>query len=291
MSRFPAARGDYSYVDAQGVTIHYYVWLAGTPKAVVQLAHGLGEYATRYEPLAQDLVAAGYVVYADDHRGHGRTGLEQHGGDVTKLGKLGPGGVRATVESIRQLTAIARADHPHLPIVLLGHSLGSIFAQMILNEHADDYAAAVLTGTPYRTLRHMNSGDLNKRHAHLGTTGAEWLSRDPSVAQAFANDPLTFDAKAAKLFGLRDGLRLLGRPVALSRDLPILIQIGDEDPLGGPKSVQLLAEAYRRRGGLTDVTLDIYPGARHEVFNETNRDEVVNDLVTWLDQHVGVHAK
>jgi alpha-beta hydrolase superfamily lysophospholipase len=285
------ARGDYTYLDAEGITIHYYVWRSGTPKAVVHLVHGLGEYATRYEQFAQDLVAAGYAVYAGDLRGHGQTGVQQYGGDTTKLGKLGPGGVRATIAGIRQLSGIARAEHPHLPLVLLGHSLGSIFAQIILNEHADLYDAAVLSGTPYRTLLHMNSGALNKRFRHLGSTGAEWLSRDPAVAPAFVADPLTFDAQAAKLFGLIDGMRLLGRPTKLAKNIPLLIQIGSEDPLGGPKSVDLLAAAYRKRGGLTDVTVDVYPGARHEVYNETNRDEVIKDLVVWLDKRVGSRGK
>ena len=291
MHKFEAARGDYSYVDAEGVTIHYYVWRAPSPKAVIHLIHGLGEYATRYEPFAQDLVAAGYTIYAGDLRGHGETGIQQYAGDLSRLGRLGPGGVRATIAGVRKLSQIARSDHPHLPLVLLGHSLGSIFAQMILNEHsgqgAADYDAAVLSGTPYRTLLHMNSGALNKKFRHLGSTGAEWLSRDPEVSIAFAKDPMTFDAQAAKLFGLVDGMRLLGRPTRLARDLPMLIQIGSEDPLGGPRSVELLAKAYRGRGGLSDVTVDIYPGARHEVYHETNRDEVIADLVQWLDQHVG----
>jgi len=292
MTTFSAARGDYTYVDAEGVTIHYYEWRSGTPKAIVHLVHGLGEYATRYEGFAQRLVAAGYAVYAGDLRGHGQTGVQQWGGDLTRLGRLGPGGVRATIAGIRQLSTIARAEHPHLPQVLLGHSLGSIFAQMILNEDggrgAAAYDAAVLSGTPYRTLLHMNSGALNKRFRHLGSTGAEWLSRDPAVAPAFVADPLTFDAQAAKLFGLVDGMRLLGTPVKLAKNIPLLIQIGSEDPLGGPTSVRLLAAAYRGKGGLTDVTVDIYEGARHEVYNETNRVEVVKDLTDWLDERVGV---
>lgn len=295
MPAFSAARGDYSYVDADGVTIHYYEWRAGTPKAVVQLVHGLGEYATRYEEFAQRLVAAGYAVYAGDLRGHGQTGVQQWAGDLTKLGRLGPGGVRSTIAGIRQLSGIARSEHPHLPLVLLGHSLGSIFAQMILNADdgrgAADYDAAVLSGTPYRTLLHMNSGPLNKRFRHLGSTGAEWLSRDPAVAPAFVADPLTFDAQAAKLFGIVDGMRLLGTPTKLAKDIPLLIQIGSEDPLGGPRSVELLAAAYRRKGGLSDVTLDVYEGARHEVYNEINRVEVIAALTRWLDEHVGVPAK
>ena len=285
MPKFTAARGDYTFEDAEGVTIHYYEWRAGKPKGIVQIVHGVGEYATRYEDLAQALVAAGYTVYSGDLRGHGRTGVTQHEGDLTKLGKLGPGGVKAMIAGIRQLSGIAHAEHPKLPLVLLGHSLGSILGQMMLNDDADPYAAAVLSGTPYRTLRHMNGGDLSKRHRPPGGggTGTEWLSRDPDVWTRFAADPLTFDAKVAKLFGVREALGLLGRPTKISHDLPLLILIGEEDPLGGPKSVELLARAYRRRGGLSDVEVKIYPGGRHEMFNEINREEVFADLVAWLD--------
>ncbi len=285
MPRFTAARGDYTFEDAEGVTIHFYVWRAGHPKAIVQIVHGVGEYATRYEDLAQALVAAGYTVYAGDLRGHGQTGLQQWGHDTTKLGRLGPGGVRATIAGLRQLSGIAHDEHRRLPLVLLGHSLGSIFAQMILNDDASPYAAAVLSGTSYRTVRHMNGGDLSKRHRPAGGgTGHEWLSRDPDVWTRFAADPLTFDAKVAKLFGVVEALRLLGRPTKLNRDLPLLILIGSEDPLGGPRSVELLANAYRARGGVTDVEVEIYEGGRHEMFNETNRDEVIADLVAWLER-------
>lgn len=291
MPKFTAARGDYTFEDAEGITVHYYVWRAGTPKAVVQIVHGAGEYATRYEDLAQALVAAGYDVYAGDLRGHGQTGLEQWSHDMTKLGRLGPGGLRSTVAGIRQLSGIAHAEHAKLPLVLLGHSLGSILGQMILNDDASPYSAAVLSGTPYRTLRHMNGGDLSKRHRLPGGTGTEWLSRDPDVWTRFAADPLTFDAKVAKLFGVREALRLMGRPKRLNRDLPLLILIGSEDPLGGPKSVELLARAYRGRGGLSDVEVKIYEGGRHEMFNEINRDEVVADLVAWLDSKLVAPAR
>ena len=273
-----------TFTDEQGVVITYYVWPVERPRAVIQLAHGVGEYAQRYAGLAAALNAAGYTVYADDHRGHGQTGLDQWQGDRSKLGHLGPGGLRATVESVRQLTRIARDEHPDAPLVLLGHSWGSLMAQMIVNRHADEYDALVLTGTAYRMFGSMASGDLNKRHKHLGTTGFEWLSRDIAVHAAAAADPLMVDAKVMTLFGVADSLRLLGRPAkALPRDLPLLIQIGSDDPLGGEKSVRKLAAAYERRSGLTDVTVHVYPEARHEVFNELNKDEVIADLTGWLD--------
>jgi len=286
MVKFIAERDHRTFVDAQGVTIHYYVWAPGRPKAVVQLAHGVGEHALRYEVLAQELVNAGYAVYADDHRGHGMTGVEMTDGDSSRMGRLGPGGLRATIQDLRDLSAIIRTDHPELPLVLLGHSWGSLMAQIILNDHAADYDAAVLTGTSYRMPGYMNSGDLNARHAHLGDTGVEWLSRDPEVHALFRADPLTFDAKILKLFGVRDGLRLFGRPKRLSRDIPLLVMVGDDDPLGGEPGAVKLVEEYARRGGLTDVELSVYAEARHEVFNELNQADVRRDLIEWMDERL-----
>ncbi|PRY66935.1 alpha-beta hydrolase superfamily lysophospholipase [Glaciihabitans tibetensis] len=288
MPKFTTFRDDLTFVDAHGVTIHYYAWRAAKPVGVVQIAHGLGEYAGRYENLAQELVNAGYSVYADDHRGHGRTGLEQHNGDATKLGRLGPGGLRAAADAIHQLSGIIRSELPGVPLAVVGHSWGSLMVQWILNKHAADYDAAVLTGTAYRVPGQMKSGPLNAAHKHLGSTGYEWLSRDPLVAQAFLEDPLTFYADARKLFGVRDGLHLYGLPSrTLGNDLPLLIMIGSEDPLGGERSVRELANAYIRRSHLTDVKVTVFAGARHDIFNETNRDEVIADLIAWLGEHLG----
>ncbi|WP_121371974.1 alpha/beta hydrolase [Frondihabitans australicus] len=289
MALADVARTDRTYVDAFGVEITYYVWAAPSPRGVVQLAHGVGEYALRYTELAENLVRAGYTVYADDHRGHGATGIAQWGEGSGRLGHLGPGGLRATQDALRQLTGIIRSEHDETPVVLLGHSWGSLMAQNIANEHASSYDGLVLTGTAYRTPGSMNGGDLNKRHAHLGTTGFEWLSRDPAVAQAMSVDPLAVEASVLKLFGLRDSLRLYGRPGRdLARDLPVLIMVGDDDPLGGAKSAERLAHAYLNRSHLTDVELIVYDGARHEVFNETNRAEVTQDLIAWLDDRFAV---
>ncbi len=283
MIQFTGARRERTFVDADGVTIHFDQWKTGRPIGVVQLLHGLGDHSGRYEDLAQRFVAAGFTVYADDHRGHGRTGLAQWGGDRARLGELGPGGIRSTIESIRALTGIIRTENPGVPLALLGHSWGSLLAQDIVNRHSGDYDALILTGTAYRTPLRMNGGDLAKRHRALGDTGYEWLSRDERVARDFLDDPLTFTASAVKQFGLVDSLRLLGRPARrIGHDLPVLIQIGAEDPLGGPRSVELLARAYLRRSRLSDVRLIVYPEARHEIFNEINRDEVYADTIGWL---------
>ncbi|MDN4598217.1 alpha/beta hydrolase [Leifsonia virtsii] len=276
-----------TFDDENGTRIYFDVYAPtpdGTrPAAVVQLAHGVGEHAGRYRPLAEHLAANGYAVYADDHLGHGRTGLEQWNGDATKLGRLGPGGLRAAVRDVHAFTALIRDENPDLPLVYVGHSWGSLIGQMLLNHHSEDYDAAVLSGTAYRVLGSMNGGDLNKRHAHLGTTGAEWLSRDTAVAQAFMDDPLTTLTPLQKLFGMADAARLLGRPARdLPNDLPLLIQVGSEDPLGGPASARKLEHSYRTRSKLSDVTTIVYDGARHEIFNETNREEVFADLTAWL---------
>jgi alpha-beta hydrolase superfamily lysophospholipase len=282
---FSAARGDSSFTDAYGVEIVYSTWRAARPKGIVQIAHGVGEHGLRYEPLAQDLVRAGYTVHVNDHRGHGRTGLGQWEGDHAKLGRLGPGGLRAAIAAVEQMSAVARADTPGVPLVLLGHSWGSLMAQRIVNTSSASYDGVVLSATAYRLPGWMNSGDLNARHAGSGPTKFEWLTRDRSIIDAMAVDPLAVEADVIGLFGLADTLRLLGVPRrGIPHDLPMLLQVGSEDPLGGPRSVERLAQAYRRRGGLSDVTVRVYEGARHEVYNETNRSEVVADLIGWLDR-------
>lgn len=287
MPKFTALRVESTFVDLQGVTIHSYTWKPGKPKAVVLIAHGLGEHALRYEHVAQRLVGAGYAVWAIDQRGHGATGIEQHGGDLSKLGKLGPGGMRAAVGDLVSAIKRIRGEHPGLPVAILGHSWGSLLTQLLLNGHDRLVDAAVLSGSAYRLPGWMKARDLNARHTHLGDTGFEWLSRDQAVIDAFVEDPLTFPADSLAAFGLPYGLRLYGVPARRIRaDLPILIAGGSDDTLGGTKSLQRLAEAYRSRAGLTDVTVTVYPGARHEILNEINRAKVLDDIVVWLDERL-----
>lgn len=277
-----------TFIDADGVTIHYYAWKATKPRAVIQLTHGLGEYASRYEVLAQFLVANGISVYANDHTGHGETGRQQWASDLSKMGKPGKGGIRSQVSTLHTFTGIVASENPGIPLIFMGHSWGSLLGQKLLNEHSDDFAGAVLSGTAQRVLTQMNPGQLNARFKHLGTTGNEWLSRDPAVAQAFLDDPLTFYADTLKLFGLPDGLRIYGRVKPLSNDIPLLIVIGSDDPVGGETSVRRLADDYVRRGQLSDVEVVVYAGGRHEVFNETNQEEVRADLLLWIEDRLGL---
>ncbi len=275
------------FTDAYGVAIVYDVHAAeGTPRGVVQLLHGVGEHAGRYGTLIADLTAAGFIVYADDHRGHGRTGIRQHGGPA-KLGRLGKGGLHAAKEAVWQLTGIIRAEHPDLPLVLFGHSWGSFLAQKLVNDHPDAWDAVILSGSALLTPRDLNAAPLNTRWEGADATGYEWLSRDKAVGKAFDDDPLTTNVPLLKLFGPIEAVKLYGRPRKdIGHDFPMLLLVGRDDPVGGPRSVHKLAEAYRSRSGLTDVTTLVYPDARHEIFNELQQQEVRADLLAWLDKHI-----
>lgn len=270
-----------SFKDDGGVRIHTRSWLPEDPRMVVQISHGIGEHSARYDTFARELAAEGIAVYADDHRGHGLTGSEQHRGDLTKLGKLGPGGLRAAEQAIVNFSEIIASRHHGLPLIYFGHSWGSLMGQRILNRGVQVYDGVVLSGSAYRMPGFMESGDLNKRFAHLGTTGFEWLSRDPEVARAFDADELCFAADVLKLFGPIDGMRLFGMPNSKVPNVPMLIMSGTDDALSLKDSVERLASAYLNRG-VADVTLTLYLGGRHEMLNETNRDEVTADVIRWL---------
>lgn len=275
------------FTDAYGIPIVYDVHEAAQPRAVVQLLHGVGEHAGRYGALIEALVADGYTVYADDHRGHGRTGLRQWGGDRRKLGRLGPGGLRAARDAVWTLTQRIRDENPGLPLVLIGQSWGSFLAQMLLDRHPEAYDAVVLTGSALRWPGALNAGDLNAPWKHQRGSGMEWLSSDERVGRDFVADPLTTTTPILRLFGPIETLKLAGRPRRdLGRDVPVLLMVGRDDTVGGPRSVHRLADAYRERAGLTDVTTRVYPGARHEVFNEVQQVEVRADLLAWLDERL-----
>ncbi len=280
------------FIDAHGVAIVFDVHPARVPaRAALQLLHGVGEHAGRYGALTDALTAEGYTVYADDHRGHGRTGMAQHGGDASRLGHLGPGGHPAAVEACWRLTELVRAENPDLPLVILGHSWGSFLTQILVNRHPEAYDAIVLSGSALRLPGTLNAGDLNARWKAKGASGLEWLSSDPRVAEEFHADPLTVEAPLLRLFGPLDAARLFGRPRRhLGRDIPTLLIVGRDDPVGGPRSVHKLADAYRSRSGFTDVTTLVYPDARHELFNEFCQADVRADVLAWLNARFPVRG-
>lgn len=292
MAPIDALRNDTEQTMDDGLVLHRYEWTNAKPKAQLLIVHGIAEHALRYEHVAQYFVHNDYRVVAYDQRGHGATGIRQHGGDMAKLGRLGRGGQRRVVDDIAAILHTMRAERPDLPIGILAHSWGSLSVQSLINRNAEVADAVVLTGTAWRRLGHMNSGDLNKRHAHLGTTGGEWLTRDEEMVEAWADDPLTFEARTMQLLGPLESAKLLGRPAKrLQHDLPLLVVSGADDSIGSPSSLERLVADYRRRSGFGDVTLEVLPGARHEVLNETNRDEVLRLIEEWLTLRLTLAAR
>ena len=286
MTQLPIQR---SFKDAFGVDIVFYEWPVADPKALIQIAHGLGEHARRYDHMAAVLNRAGFSVYADDHRGHGQTGLGQVASKQTKkLGNLGSGGMDAAYKQVAEFSNLIKKENPGKPIVLIGHSWGSFIAQKIINKQSDIYDAVVLSGSALTMPGYLATGDFNKVWKKLpGSTGYEWLSRDVEVQKKFVSDPLTFLAAAMQVLGVKNSLKMLGKPSKTVRsELPILVQVGEADPIGGEYSNKALVEAYRKNSGIQDIELFVYHEARHEIYNEINKDEIIQDLIDWLNLRV-----
>jgi len=282
MTALPLIR---TFTDAYGVEITFYEWPVADAKAVVQLAHGLGEHARRYDHVAAALNRAGFSVYADDHRGHGVTGANQRArGQIKRQGNLGKGGMTATINQVHQLTELIRSENPTLPIFIVGHSWGSMLTQRIIKNHASDYAGVVLSGSTLMLPGVVPSAGFNKRwDKEPNSMGKEWLSRDREVGIAFNADPLIFPETAIDVFGFLGVTKLLGVPSkSLPNQMPVMLIAGSEDPLGGERGNIMLMNAFRK-AGVQDVTLIVYPDARHEVFNELNKDEVIADVIEWLN--------
>jgi alpha-beta hydrolase superfamily lysophospholipase len=281
---------DFTLTSADGEAIVVQRWSGDDPPhALVQIAHGMGEHAARYARLAAVLVDHGYVVYANDHRGHGRTA-----GSVDRHGDLGTAGWNGLVDDLALVSARARAEHPDVPLVLFGHSMGSFALQQHLLDHSADLDAAVLSGTSAAdviagALDPTEEADLTAFNAPFepSRTEYDWLSRDDAEVDAYIADPACgFGLSAAGVAGLLAATGPLADPqrlAAVRKDLPIYLVSGDADPLaGGGALIELVGQRYVD-AGVEDVTVKLYPGARHEILNETNRDEITADLVAWLD--------
>lgn len=282
MTTLPLVR---TFTDAQGVEITFYEWPVAEPRAVVQIAHGLGEHAMRYNHVAASLNRAGYSVYADDHRGHGQTGKRMiERAEIKRMGNLGKGGMSATVAQVFELTELIRGELPNLSLFLLGHSWGSMLAQKILNQNSDSYAGAVLSGSTLMLPGVAPTSGFNKKWDKTPNKSTkEWLSSDESVGREFMKDPLCFGETAIEVFGITNVAGLVSLPSKkISSEFPVLLIAGSEDPLGAERGNMMLAKAFTR-AGVQDVTMIIYPEARHEVFNELNKQEVLADLTNWLN--------
>ncbi|MEE4607915.1 MAG: alpha/beta hydrolase [Desulfobacteraceae bacterium] len=304
----------FTFRTDDGSDIFTYRWLPDPEtsiKAVVQIAHGMAEHAGRYRRFAEALCAAGYAVYANDHRGHGRTT-----GDPDKVGYFADqDGWFKVVGDLVQLTGIIRENHPERPVFLLGHSMGSFLVRTAITRDAGDIAGAVLSGTggdpgllgkvgmviaravaalkgrrhPSRLLNALSFGGFNKAFAPARTE-FDWLSRDSAEVDRYIADPFCGAVFSAGFFvDLLAGMAYLHRPENIARipkDLPIRLFSGAADPVGDrTRGVRQVAEAYRR-AGIRDVTVRFYEGGRHEMLNETNRQEVFDDTIAWLDDHL-----
>ena len=284
-----------SYKSADGTQVVAYKWEPEDdrgPLAAVQLTHGMGEHAQRYDHVARALNEDRFVVYAQDHRGHGASA------DPDAYGDLGEGGWNALVDDIGLLSAKIRADHPDLPLILLGHSMGSFAVQQYLLDHSDDTDGVVLTGTAVIDLLEPALDldqplDLAMFNAPFqpARTDFDWLSRDESVVDAYVADPLCgfgIDPQAAKSMFV--GARRLADPeqlAGLRPGLPVYIAAGELDPVNGGLALLTPLTDRLQAAGLTDVTVVTYPGARHEILNETNNDEVIAALLEWADRVTG----
>lgn len=280
----------FRYPSSDGTQIAAYRWdPAGAPRAVVQLTHGMGEHAQRYGHVARALNDAGFAVYAQDHRGHGASA------DPEALGDMGPGSWPALVEDIGLLSARIRAEHPGLPLILLGHSMGSFAVQQYLLDHSADVDGAVLTGTaaidvlePALDLDQPLDLAMFNAPFQPARTDFDWLSRDEAIVDAYIADRYCgfgIDPGSAKLMFV--GARRLADAAqvgAMRPGLPVYIAVGEADPVnGGLALLTPLTDRYAA-AGLTDVTVRTYPGARHEVLNETSKDEITTDLINWINR-------
>ena len=286
--------------------INVYDWRADddvTPTAVIQVLHGLGEHAARYERFAKACNSRQLAVVAHNHRGHGALDGFGHFADADGWDK--------TIADVLQVRQDIAAQYPQVPVVLLGHSMGSYIAQSFVMRHGGNNAALILSASTLsprfearsahiaatvfalvsgkrrvsRLLNHQALGKLNDSFTPK-RTGYEWLSRDEEEVDHYVADPLCGGQYSNQLWSdLTGGLLEITARKALASvrtDMPILILGGGDDPLGGQPGLTRLADAYRNAGH-DGVALTIYPGGRHEMLNETNRNEVINDIINWVE--------
>ncbi|MDR2632056.1 MAG: lysophospholipase [Treponema sp.] len=288
------------------------------PRGVLHIVHGMGEHSLRYERLAKRLSEEGIEVWAADQRGHGKTadlsinppgkgGLLGHCADTEGIPKL-IGDIDCINQRIKQI-------YPQVPLFLLGHSWGSFLVQQYLETHAYGLAGCILSGTrgpdglrirmsaPFMALLTLLKGGPRKisvlaRMAADGPfnkpfkpnrTAFDWLSRDEAMVDAYVADPLSGLLCSVGFYrDLSILLNQIHKPEALERirrDIPIYVFCGSADPVGEMgKSPTALVNAYRSLG-IEDLEFVLYPDARHETLHETNREEVTDNLLSWIIRH------
>ena len=299
----PGSEFDFRADDGQ--TLLGRRWLPeGPPRAVLQIAHGLAEHSARYARLASALNAAGYAAYANDHRGHGPKAA------AADLGHFADeGGWDKVVGDLWTFNRLIAAEQPGTPIIFLGHSLGSFLGRSFIAKHSDALAGAALSGSNGKPPMIATLGRLIAREerVRLGKRGksdpifqlwfgefnkpfkpartdSDWLSRDEKEVDAFVADPLCgFPLTTQLAIDVLDALPHVTSRKSLAtirKDMAIYVFSGERDPVGA--NIKGLIEDLKATG-FTQLTTRIYPGARHETLNETNRDEVTRDFIVWLD--------
>ena len=306
-------RDDFTTVT-DGTPVATYTWLpeGGAPRALVQIAHGAAEHARRYDRFARFLNHHGYAVVASDNRGHGATAAHTGG-----YGAVGNGGWRDIVTDLKETGDRVRAELPGgTPFFFLGHSMGSQLARDYAQEYGEGggLAGLLLSGT-FRCLpRSEAETDIRRLEGEIdrggrdapstfvgelfgafndpyeNRTGYEWLSRDAAEVDLYvADEACGFEFGAGLALDWVRGIRKINDPAQLARiprGLPVHLAVGEQDPCSqGMTLVYEMLEDFRY-AGLREVTWRAYADARHEILNETNRDEVQADLLAWLDQHV-----
>jgi len=300
---------DFSFQTVDGANLHVSGWAVEKPKAVVQVVHGMAEYGSRYARLAEALSAAGYTTYAHDHRGHGKSipegGTPGHMADSDSWNRI--------VEDSHGVNREIAKRNPGLPIIILGHSMGSFILQQLLFEHPSDMVAAALSASNGKpppiaaigkiiarierarvgkrksspVLQRLTFVEYNKAFAP-SRTESDWLSRDPEEVDKYVADPLLgFAVSTQTWLDLMNALYRIANPsnvAKVPKGMPLYLFAGDQDPVGdNGKGMKSLYDAYKR-AAIFDVRLKLYPGARHETLNETNRQEVTNDFIAWCDE-------
>jgi len=300
------------YYDSQGEgRIRYCKWMPeGTPKAVVQIVHGIAEYVERYDDFAEYLNSLGFLVVAEDHMGHGKS-----------IGKgtkgYFDGGWFAAVADTCRLMELTKAEYPDLPYVMFGHSMGSFMTRTILAKYPKNgLTAAVICGTgwiskpvlyagkaaceavcrkngprvPSETLNKMIFGAYNRKVEHVRTP-YDWLSRNDHCVDKYMADPLCgFVASAGLMRDMLTGMLYNQKPAnlaAMEKNLPVFFIAGGADPVGDyGKGVQRAAQEFGK-AGMKDVSVRIYPLCRHEILNEINYLEVYEDVAQWITEKTG----
>jgi alpha-beta hydrolase superfamily lysophospholipase len=263
---------DFELAGTRGrIVVHR--WDAPSPRSVVLLSHGYGEHARRYDHVAARLNAGGAVVYAPDHHGHGRSDGE----------RALAGDIEGAVDDLHLVAERAAAGHPGLPAALIGHSMGGLIAARYAQRFGGELAALVLSGPAVGGNPDIEALAQMDPIPDVPIDPAV-LSRDPAVGEAYAADPLVYHGpfRRETLLGFGTAVAAVAEGGTFG-ELPTLWIHGEDDQLVPLVHTRPAIEAIKG----TRFEERIYPGARHEVFNETNRDEILDDVVAFLERILG----